>query len=191
MPAMNGGEPHVLPGHGEVLLWIGYYDERQIDRVTVTATAASGSVAAQIQRPLALTWTGQPAPWPTPPQWLQRMNLERERQAKADYGAMMNSPLMAAADTVAVAMMIAVPGYFLLQCLVLWLWGGGWRKAAMAPLWPMGAVLAYTVYTFFDGSNLFPVVLIFTAPLAFLYLLLLLALRGLGRLIGPGSSPAT
>jgi hypothetical protein len=41
----------------------------------------------------------------------------------------------------------------------------------------MALVLLYTVVAFRAGSNLFPLVLIFTSPLALLYLLVVLFLR--------------
>ena len=66
--------------------------------------------------------------------------------------------------------MLAVPGYIVLQFVLLWRHSGSWRKAAAAPMLPMGAVLIYTVYAVMDGSNIAPVVLVFTAPLAFVYL---------------------
>jgi hypothetical protein len=50
----------------------------------------------------------------------------------------------------------------------------------------MGAVLLYTVYALIDGSNIFPLVLIFSAPLAFFYLLIIAGLRCLTRLARAG-----
>jgi len=92
---------------------------------------------------------------------------------------MTNSPLMQIMDMVAMVVMWTVPGYFVLQGWLLWSLSGGWRTAAAAPLLPMGAVLVYTVYAFLDGSNIFPLVLIFTAPIAFLYLAIIVVLRWL------------
>ncbi len=72
--------------------------------------------------------------------------------------------------------LLGVPGYFVLQGWLLYSIRGGWLYAAAAPLLPMAAVLVYTVYAFNKGSNLFPLVLIFTAPIAFIYLLAVLSL---------------
>jgi hypothetical protein len=73
-----------------------------------------------------------------------------------------------------------VPGYFLPQIVLVWRRRGSWRKAAAAPLLPMGAILAYTIYAVMDGSNIAPVILILTAPLAFIYLAIIAWLKWLG-----------
>jgi hypothetical protein len=179
VPAMNGGEPHRGPGQGEVLMWFAYYQAQQIDAVTVTAKTASGKVLAETALPVALSWTGQPTAWPAPAAWVQRLQAENERAAKARNQAMMNSPLMMIMDMVAMVLMWTVPGYFIAQGWLLWSLSGGWRTAAAAPLLPMGAVLVYTVYAFLDGSNIFPLVLIFTAPMAFIYLTIIAVLHWL------------
>jgi hypothetical protein len=80
-----------------------------------------------------------------------------------------------ALDVLGLSLMAGVPGYFILQAVLLFWLRGGWRRAAAAPLVPMAAVLAYTVWAFAQGSNLFPIVLIFTSPLAFAYLIAVLA----------------
>jgi hypothetical protein len=179
VPAMNGGEPHRGPGQGEVLMWFAYYEAQQIDAVTVTAVTASGKVLAETSLPVALSWTGQPEAWPAPAAWVQQLRAENEREAKASNQAVMNSPLMLIMDVVAMVAMWTVPGYFILQGWLLWSLSGGWRTAAAAPLLPMGAVLVYTIYAFLDGSNIFPIVLIFIAPIAFVYLTIIAALRWL------------
>ena len=79
-------------------------------------------------------------------------------------------------DLLGLFVMLGVPGYFGLQAWLLYSLRGGWLWAAAVPLAPMAAVVIYTVYAFNRGSNLFPLVLIFTAPLAFAYLLAVLIL---------------
>ena len=187
VPAINGGEAHRAAGQGEVLLWVTYYDAQRIDAVTVTARTATGAVAAQASLPLALAWSGQPVQARPRAEWVERMKAEGERQAKAANEAAMNSPLMQMMGVVVMGMIFTIPGYFLLQGLLVWRLRGAWRKAAAVPLWPMGAIVAYTAYAFADGSNLFPVVLIFTAPLAFAYLAILAALLWLSRISAAGT----
>jgi hypothetical protein len=145
----------------------------------VTAVTASGNVLAETSLPVALSWTGQPAVWPASAAWVQQLRAENEREAKARSRAVMNGPLTLIMDVVGMVLMWTVPGYFILQGWLLWSLGGGWRTAAAAPLLPMGAVLVYTVYAFLDGSNIFPLVLIFTAPMAFLYLVIVAGLHWL------------
>ncbi|HEY6444658.1 MAG TPA: hypothetical protein VIY66_15080 [Candidatus Acidoferrales bacterium] len=85
------------------------------------------------------------------------------------------------ASSIFLAVMWSIPAYFLLQIVLLWRLRGGWRKAVAVPVLPMLALLAYAVFAYLKGSNLFPLVLIFTAPLAFVYLLVILG----GKTPGP------
>lgn len=68
---------------------------------------------------------------------------------------------------------LCVPGYFLLQAVLTYRTAGGWRKATVAPAVIMVPILAYTVLAFAAQSNLWPLLLLLTAPLAFLYLVVL------------------
>ena len=47
---------------------------------------------------------------------------------------------------------------------------GTWRAFAILPLLPMAFVLVVTIRGFYQQSNLWPISLIFTAPIALLYL---------------------
>ena len=77
---------------------------------------------------------------------------------------------------------LAIPGYFLLQAALTFWTSGGWRKATLVPAVIMVPVLVYTVLAFAAQSNLWPLLLIFTAPLAFLYLVCLSVVMLLWRL---------
>lgn len=79
-------------------------------------------------------------------------------------------------DIVGLAIMVGVPGYFVLQAWLLYSLRGFWLVMAVLPLLPMAAIVVYTVHAFNKGSNLFPLVLIFTAPLAFVYLVVVYVL---------------
>jgi hypothetical protein len=65
---------------------------------------------------------------------------------------------------------LAIPGYFLLQAALTYWTSGGWRKATLVPAVIMVPVLVYTVLAFAAQSNLWPLLLILSAPLACLYL---------------------
>ena len=65
--------------------------------------------------------------------------------------------------------------------MVLLRWRGGWRKAAAIPVVLMLVVLGHAIVALLAGSNLFPLGLIFTAPVALLYLLVLMVLRRRSR----------
>lgn len=171
----TGGAPSLDAGSGETLLWFAFVDAHKVDSITVFAETPKGKLLAQTSLPVDLTWTGVPADTKrVVPEWVTRMSAEQQSRIKAHDNDLMNRPVW---YLVAGFMMMAVPGYFAVQGWVLCRLHDSWRKPALLPLWPMGAVLAYTVYACLDGSNLFPLVLIFTAPIAFLYLVVLLAKR--------------
>lgn len=73
--------------------------------------------------------------------------------------------------------MAAVPGYFVLQFYTARTWDGSWRWAALAPLLVMVPLIAFTVFAFAAGSNLWPLMLILTAPVACIYLAALAGIR--------------
>lgn len=61
--------------------------------------------------------------------------------------------------------------YPILQFVVLRRVARRWRFWVFLPVLPMGYVLAITVYAFWKGSNVWPILMIFTSPPAVLYLL--------------------
>ena len=77
---------------------------------------------------------------------------------------------------------LCVPAYFLLQVALARGTSGWKRKAILAPAVIMVPILAYTVLAFAAQSNLWPLLLIFTAPLALVYLVFLSAVLLLWRL---------
>ena len=64
---------------------------------------------------------------------------------------------------------LALPAYLILQVIVLWRSSGRARLAAGAPLIVMVPVFIYTIVGLIQGSNLWPLLLLFTSPLAMLY----------------------
>jgi hypothetical protein len=67
----------------------------------------------------------------------------------------------------------SIPGYFVLQTILYRRWHDGWRTAALLPLLGTVPIVAYTLFALFMGSNLWPLVMLFTLPLAFVYLVVL------------------
>ncbi len=73
--------------------------------------------------------------------------------------------------------MAAVPGYFALQFYTARKWEGNWRWAALAPVLVMAPLIGFTIFAFAAGSNLWPLMLVLTAPVAFIYLAALAGIR--------------
>jgi len=65
---------------------------------------------------------------------------------------------------------LGVPAYFIAQPMALLRWQGRWRKLALMPLVLVIPALAYSVFAFADGSNLWPITLIAAAAIGMIYL---------------------
>lgn len=75
------------------------------------------------------------------------------------------------------SVMLAVPGYWVLQVRMARDYRGAWRIAALAPLLAMVPLVGYTVFALALGSNLWPLLLILASPIAVLYLAAIAILR--------------
>ena len=84
-------------------------------------------------------------------------------------------------DIILDALLWAFPVYVVLQGYTAWKWEGRWRLAALAPLLVMAPLVAYAVLAAVAQSNLFPLFVIFAAPPAVLYLVVLGGVRLLMR----------
>jgi hypothetical protein len=75
------------------------------------------------------------------------------------------------------ALWITVAAYFVAQCYTLIAWRSAWRLAATVPLVGMVPVIVLTFQAYRQQSNLWPILLLFAAPLVLSYLIVLMILR--------------
>jgi hypothetical protein len=80
-------------------------------------------------------------------------------------------------------------GYPVLQFLSIKRMRGGWRVLALLPLLLMVPVLIVTTVAVVQGSNIWPLVLIFVAPEVLLYLILLLIAHAVHQKNQPANVP--
>jgi hypothetical protein len=174
----TSGSPVYPPGSGEGLFWFAYTEPARVDRVVLTAYPARGQTTlAEAALDVELRWTGQKTAPAAAADWVRRMDAEAERRQREAYEAYMNQPTPAWQWALFFALMWSPIAYLVAQVVALRRFQGGWFMAALVPLAPMAVVLVYTLSAFLAGSNLFPLVLIFTSPIAFLYLMGLVVLR--------------
>ena len=64
---------------------------------------------------------------------------------------------------------LTVPGYVILQVVALMRSSGGSRLAAALPLFGMVPVFAFTAVALVQESNLWPLWMLFTCPVAMVY----------------------
>ncbi len=165
-------------GRGKALVWISYSEPAAIDEIQVTAYD-------ERWQPLAMLPVARPAQWlaktadkrAETPEWVKAL-VEREKKLAEQYVAENPPEPDSFGDVLVSFMFISVPGYFILQVVAFLTLQGNWRRAALAPLLIMLPAVAHAIFALSAGSNMWPIVVIFAAPLGFLYLLLLSLLRG-------------
>lgn len=174
----TSGSPVYPPGSGEGMFWFAYTEPAQVGRIVLTAYPANvQTTLAEAVLDVDLRWAGAQTASPPPAEWVRRMDAVAERRHREQYEAYMNRPPPVWQSALFFALVWSPLAYLVLQVVALRRFRGAWRVAALAPLVPMAVVLLYTVSAYRAGSNLFPLVLIFTSPVALLYLVGLVALH--------------
>ncbi len=69
--------------------------------------------------------------------------------------------------------LLATGCYLLLNSWALWKWRGIWRRLALILLLIMAGVAGLTGFLFYQGSNIWPLLLIFAMPSALFALVVL------------------
>jgi hypothetical protein len=169
-------------GEHEALVWISYSGAARIDEVRIGIFSAKWQPVRSLSYPVAAEWrTGLPRrDWAA---WATRLSAAQQAMTSAamtdaadDDGIWRYSLALAAAS---------IPAYLCLQLLMVFRYSGGWRLLAGLPLVVMIPLALYTLAALAMGSNLWPLMMLFLAPPAFLYLVGLLIVRLLVRSLAP------
>ena len=174
---LNPAPPYPA-GAGEAIEWIAYAGPMFIDEVRVVVSDAAWRELSRLRVPVDMTWlAGVPAARERPA-WIGQLNADQQRMTSA--------ALQAAADdtgpiwsVLPFLMVSSVPGYVWLQARSWRRWTGAWRTASQLAFALMAMVLAYTLVALVKGSNLWPLLLMFSMPVAFGYLAALAVARRL------------
>ena len=179
---LHDGEELFPAGDREAVVWLAYRFGAKIDYVQVRIWNANKAQVAKAAFPIRAEWTGaadtgsdggrEAEPWVT-----KLTAAQRERMA-----ATLSNAREAGGFDPFDLIFLCVPGYFLLQVALARGTSGWRRKAALVPAVIMVPILAYTVLAFAAQSNLWPLLMLLSAPLAFLYLVVLSAILLLCRL---------
>jgi hypothetical protein len=178
VPTMTNPSPRSDPPSGETIVWLASDPPAAADEILVSAEdPTTGKVVAQTSLPVNLDWTGNPAATPRQvAEWARTMSqaqqqvISEEMHAYGQGGGFTDTLL-------GLLMMLSVPGYIVAQIWSLKRLEGGWRKAAWAPALVMGAALLFSLFALSHGSNLWPIWLILLAPLALIWLAVLMLLN--------------
>jgi hypothetical protein len=74
-------------------------------------------------------------------------------------------------------MFFCFPAYVIAQVVAIWRLRSGWRWASLVPVPPMIFVVAATIKFFIEQGNLWPLLLLFSSPVALLYVLAIFGLH--------------
>jgi hypothetical protein len=172
--AMYNPAPIYAAGSGEALVWIAYRKPTALDAVLVTAVDDNWKRLSTISVPVKTTWSAEATRGAPRTSWATRMSAAQQQAAMTVPKNELSSPLF---DFLGLAIMLCLPGYFVLQAALPLRLRGGWRKASLVPL--VGAIpaLLHAMTALAAGSNIWPIVLILFSLLACVYLIGLLALK--------------
>jgi hypothetical protein len=177
---MNASALHPA-GTGKALVWVSYGQAAVIDEVRITAYDEKWQPLLTLPVARPAQWLAKAAQKRTdPPEWVGDLIAAEQRIAE-QYRKDHPPEPDPWGDALVAFMFLAVPGYFVLQAAALFMLRGRWRWAALAPLLVTAPAALHATLALSAGSNLWPIVFIFTAPLGFLYLALLFGLRWMRR----------
>jgi hypothetical protein len=185
MGFLNGGKversaafnpaPEYPAGEGEAIAWIAYSGKTELDELKITVSDQYWKTIDRLSLPLAISWSGRPTKhWRQPAEWARTLNAQQQDLTRQTMGGKPPS----AGETLLWSLLLtlmawSVPGYIALQIYMLVKYEGRWRRLATLPLWGMIPLFAYTLLALLAGSNLWPLMLLFLGPCAFVYLLII------------------
>lgn len=172
--------PVYAAGTGEAIVWTAYFEAAAIDEIRITVTDAEWTPLDELSVPMRAAWNGMRSQ-------AQRQRAEWVQTLSAQQQAMVAAGARAGGSDdgnegllwgwLLMLMGWSIPGYIALQFYTVKRYEGRWRTLALLPLWIMIPLVAYTLFALLAGSNLWPLMMLFLAPLALVYLLAVLSLR--------------
>jgi hypothetical protein len=181
--AMNGAVVHPA-GTGHALVWVAFTKPAEADEIRITAYDEKFGALTAVAEPFRARWSGEAArDGARPPVWVVRLRQNELRRA-GEYARAHPPAPDPVGDAVVSLIFLMVPGYFIAQALGAYFLRGGWRKAALVPLVLMAPAVVVTILGILSGSNLAPIYLVFVAPLAMIYLMVLFAARAVSHWYG-------
>lgn len=157
-------------GNGEAIAWLALTEAGYLDEIRVQVADQQWQVQQVLSEPVSLFWERGSRPTPrSRPAWVDELNTAQQAMVSTAYREA--STTDSALGSMLVPLMgWSIPGYLVLQIYMLLTFRGAWRKAALVPLLLMVPLTGYTIFALLAGSNLWPLMLLFLTPLAFLYL---------------------
>lgn len=177
--AMMNASPVYPAGSGEAMVWIAFRQPFEPQQLVLRVADDRWRTLQEIPLNDNARWlAGQPSSGPRA-DWADSLGQQQQRQISTEMQQAYSpaSDGSTPMDWLLLLMAWSVPGYFLLQGWVWLRWHDRWRKAGLLPLWAGVPITLYTLFALLAGSNLWPLVMLFTLPLLFGYLLVTSILR--------------
>ncbi|MGQ7792501.1 hypothetical protein ACUN0C_08850 [Faunimonas sp. B44] len=169
--------PAYPAGDGEAMVWIAYGAPARLDRLDIEVSDANWRPLAVMRLPVGASWSATLAPRAAEPEWVARLNAPQQA-----FGVGGDEELPWSLEMLlGPGLMIGLPGYFVLQVLLVRRYSGLWLAGALAPLAIMVPMILHAAFAFLMGSNLWPIFVILAAPFLFLYLCALAVVHFLAR----------
>lgn len=163
---MNPAPPNPA-GTGEAIAWVAYTSPVEIDELRIAVWDEQWQPLRTMRVAFDARWSAGTAKR-SPAAWVERLNEIQQQMTSASWQDRRNG-----GGWILVALplaMLAIPGYFGLQIVAWRRWSGTWRIVALAPLFVTIPVTLHALIALAAGSNLWPLLMIFTLPFAFAYL---------------------
>lgn len=171
--------PEYPAGDGKAIAWIAYSGKTGLDELKVIVSDRHWKTVDKISLPLEMNWSGRPSKhWRQPAEWARTLSAQQQEMTRQTMGGTPPSAGETALWGILMMLMAwSIPGYIALQIYMLLKYEGRWRRLAALPLWGTVPLFAYTLFALLAGSNLWPLMLLFLGPCAFIYLLIILWLK--------------
>jgi hypothetical protein len=180
--AMNASVSHPA-GQGRALVWVSYSEPAIIDEIRISAYDDGWKPLAALSYSRPAQWLAKAAESRVAPRaWVQSLIADEEKIA-AQYRLDHPPQPDRLGDLLFGFVYLSVPGYFVLQVASLFMLRKRWRLAAMAPLAIMVPAAFHAAFALSAGSNIWPIILFFAAPIGFVYLVGLFVLLGARRVL--------
>ena len=172
-PGKSHPSPVYGPGSGEALVWFTLDVPGKIDVMRVEAVPPGRQEAVAVAEfPVSLRWEdGAPkharAPWVDP----MAANLQEQVQDR-----LLSATSGPGWDIFMVLLLACTPGYLAAQAFAFWRMRGRYGVAFWLPVGAMALVYLVVLVGILAGSNIAPIWIVFTSPLALIYVIVLLTL---------------
>ncbi len=160
-------------GEGEAIAWVSYSKPTEIEAVKVTVYDKNGQALQKKILPLSVHWqaTNNGADQVLEP-WVKRLNQQQQSSIGQE-----REPVSVFWNILIKLLFFSVPIYWILQIVLMIRWQGKWRKRSSLPLIISIPLLLYTLFAFYVGSNLWPLMMIFISPVLLIVLLIIMAIK--------------